>query len=74
MFLYVSIISLTNAVSKGILYEPCTTLDLWETAEWSLCVLALKFLPTVMDSSLTLVNIWVKKSHDYYRLTRYCLL
>lgn len=22
-----------NAVSKGILYEPCTTLDLWETAE-----------------------------------------
>lgn len=62
---------LTNAVSKGVLDEARTTLDLWKTAEWSLCVLALEFLSTVMDSSLTLINIWVKKSHDYCRTTHY---
>lgn len=60
---------LTDALAKGILDEPCATLDLRETAEWSLRVLARKLLATVMDSSLTLVNILVKKSPIYCNKT-----
>lgn len=62
---------LTDALAKGILDEPCATLDLRETAEWSLRVLARKILAAVMDSSLTLVNILVKKSPIYCNNTYY---
>lgn len=62
---------LTDAVAEGILDEPRATLDLRETAERSLSVLALKLLAAVMDSSLTLVNILVKKSQIYCNET-YC--
>lgn len=62
---------LTNAVAKGILDESRTTLDLWKTAEWSLCVLALKLMATVIDSSLTLINILVKKSEIYCNAENY---
>lgn len=47
-----------NAVAKGILDKSCPTLDLRNTAERPLSVLALKRLAAVMDPSLTFINIF----------------
>lgn len=47
-----------NAAAKGILDISSTTLDLRDTTERPLGVLALKLWATVMDTSLTLINIF----------------
>lgn len=47
-----------NAASEGILDEADTTLDFGEASERPLGVLALKLLPTVVDASLTLIDIF----------------
>lgn len=47
-----------NAAAKGILDISSTTLDLGETTERALGVLALKLWATVMDAGLTLINIF----------------
>lgn len=47
-----------NAVAEGILDIASITLDLREATEGPLGVLALKLWTTVMDASLTLVNIF----------------
>lgn len=60
---------LTDAVAEGILDKAGTTLDLRETTERSLGILALKLRATVMDTSLTLINIWVKKSQEHCQWT-----
>lgn len=55
---------LTNAFAEGILDKAVTTLDLRETTERPLGVLALKLWATVVDAGLTLINVWIKKSWE----------
>lgn len=47
-----------NAASKGVLDKASPTLHLGETTERPLSVLALKLRATVMDTRLTLINIF----------------
>lgn len=55
-------------MAEGILDEAGTTLDRRETTERPLAVFALELRATVVDASLALVDVWVKKSRQ--RLTR----
>lgn len=52
---------LTNAAAQSILDIAGPTLDLGETTEWSLGVLAHQLWATIMETSLTLINICIKK-------------
>lgn len=47
-----------NAAAEGILDKAGTTLDLRDTTERPLCVLTLKLCTTVVDTGLTLINIF----------------
>lgn len=65
------VLILTNTVSKSILDKARSTLNFGQTTERPLGVLALKLRSTVMDTGLTLINIWMKTSQKNCLSTRY---
>lgn len=65
------VLMLTNTVSKSILDKARSTLNFGQTTERPLGVLALKLWSTVMDTGLTLINIWMKTSQKNFLSTRY---